>query len=368
MACIAKQSGNIVVVCTNYFGLEPVEAQWFQDLGVQHRELSLLSWGELRSKYKLRSHFLKKLFARILFLPASIFIRFYQFFLFFRLLKNEKPDLIVGANGGYPAGGAVNRFILVGALQNIRCFYSIVNVPSQHWWDKIRMVVWDRILPKISEKVIIDSKEIKKQLTEHHFSNEKMVILYNGLKGTIPYNLRQNKKIKILYFARMEEIKGIEYLDSAIRILNVELASLVEFHFYGDGTLSPIIKKLASDFSSNIFFHGFFEGDFQPIFSNSDIYVLPSLMEGLPYTVLEAMKTGCCIVSSEVGGLTELVKNGVSGILVQPKNVVDLSAALKKVILNSELRISMGKAAKEKFDLEFEQSAIFRMHSGLFEL
>ncbi|MDD4976976.1 MAG: glycosyltransferase family 4 protein, partial [Bacteriovorax sp.] len=281
LACMANKNNNEIVVYSNCFGIEPVEIGWFNELGIPCKEIAILSWGELRAKYNLRNNFLKKLICRIIFLPSSVIIRLYQLILFLRLLKSEKPDLIVGANGGYPAGGTVNRFILAGALLKLRCYYSVVNVPSLNFWDKIRMAFWDQIIPKVSEKIIVDSKEIKKQLNQHRFHENQITILYNGLKDNLPYAPRINKKVKILFFARMEEIKGIEYLIESIKELNKDLHDKIEFHFYGDGTLAGSIKKLASAFNDNVFFYGFYEGNFQNIFSASDIYVLPSLMEGL---------------------------------------------------------------------------------------
>jgi glycosyltransferase involved in cell wall biosynthesis len=368
LACLAKNKNTELVVFSNCFGLEPAEIAWFNELEIPYRQIAILSWGELRTKYNLRKQFLKKLIYRIIYLPMSVVIRLYQLFLFLHLLKLEKPDLIVCANGGYPAGGAVNRFLLSGSILKIRCFYSVVNVPSTNCWDKFRMLIWDHLIPSAADKVIVDSKQIKKQLTPHGFSEDKMTVLYNGLNGTLPYSMRTNKKTKILFFARLEEIKGIEFLVRAIRELNGDLLENTEYHFYGDGTLAPIIKKLASDYSSNVFYHGFFEGNFQSIFCSADIYVLPSLMEGLPYTVLEAMKTGCCIISTNVGGLPEMIDSGISGLLVEPKNFKALASALRKLILDPEQREKMGKAAKDKFDSQFEQTAIFKMHSGLFDI
>ncbi|MDD4976890.1 MAG: glycosyltransferase, partial [Bacteriovorax sp.] len=82
----------------------------------------------------------------------------------------------------------------------------------------------------------------------------------------------------------------------------------------------------------------------------------------------EAMKAGCCIISTDVGGLPELITDTESGILVKPRSVSELSAALREAILNPTLREQLGRAAKEKFDQQFEQSAIFRMHSSLFDI
>lgn len=366
LATMAKNSGNSVRIYSNFFGLEQTEIHWFENLQMTYQPVSILSWGELRARFQLRKNFALKLLSRMIYLPLMPLVWLYQLIIFVQILKTEKPDLVVGSNGGYPAGGAVNRFLWVSSWLKIPCYNSIVNVPSTEFVDQLRMMFWDQIIPKICRKIIIDSQEISKQLRSHGFPLEKFIIVYNGLKGNLPYDPRSNTRVRILFFARLELIKGIDHFIEAISRLNQTYSDQIEVHIYGAGTFTDAARDLAQKFPRNIYFHGFFEGDFQSIFVKSDVYVLPSLMEGLPYTVLEAMKAGCCIVSTQVGGLPELVVNGKSGLLIAPHNIEELVQALEKVIKDSKLREEFGRAAKAKFDAEFEQSAIFEIHNGLF--
>ncbi|MCS7230249.1 MAG: glycosyltransferase, partial [Candidatus Kryptonium sp.] len=96
--------------------------------------------------------------------------------------------------------------------------------------------------------------------------------------------------------------------------------------------------------------------DIPNILSQSDIFVLPSRWEGLPLTIIEAMMAGLPVVASNVGGVSELVDNGVTGFLVPPGNVEVFVDALKTLVDNESLRQEMGKAglkkAFEKFSLD----------------
>ena len=83
---------------------------------------------------------------------------------------------------------------------------------------------------------------------------------------------------------------------------------------------------------------------------------MPSLHEGLPYTLLEAMAFGTPVIASRVGGLAEVVQDGTTGLLVTPGDASDLADALRRLIADPSLRKRLGDAAqgaqRAKFTLE----------------
>ena len=86
---------------------------------------------------------------------------------------------------------------------------------------------------------------------------------------------------------------------------------------------------------------------------NFDIFVLPSLKEGLPYVILEAGLAGLPIIASNVGGIPEIIKNGKEGLLVPPANPEELAVAIKKLIEDKTLRENLAKNLHEKIKKEF---------------
>ena len=86
---------------------------------------------------------------------------------------------------------------------------------------------------------------------------------------------------------------------------------------------------------------------------NFDIFVLPSLKEGLPYVVLEAGLAGLPVVASNVGGVPEIIENGKDGLLVPPANPEELAKAIKKLIGDKNLRENLAKNLCEKITKEF---------------
>ena len=86
---------------------------------------------------------------------------------------------------------------------------------------------------------------------------------------------------------------------------------------------------------------------------NFDIFVLPSLKEGLPYAVLEAGLAGLPVIASNVGGIPEIIENGKEGLLVPPANPEELAVAIKKLIDDKALRENLARNLHEKIQREF---------------
>jgi glycosyltransferase involved in cell wall biosynthesis len=80
-----------------------------------------------------------------------------------------------------------------------------------------------------------------------------------------------------------------------------------------------------------------------PVF---DLFVLPSLNEGMGRVLVEAMASGKPVVGSNVGGIPDLIKNGHNGFLVEPGDEIDLSVAIEKVLTDAKMRDEMGRKGK----------------------
>ena len=121
----------------------------------------------------------------------------------------------------------------------------------------------------------------------------------------------------------------------------------------GDGSLRPALTQRAAALGlANIIFAGF-QRDTRAYFRLFDIFVLPSLFEGLPVSVIQAMAAGCPVVATNVGGVPEVVENGVTGLLVAPGRPDELSAALRRLIADPALRTLMSERGRERAAGEF---------------
>lgn len=124
----------------------------------------------------------------------------------------------------------------------------------------------------------------------------------------------------------------------------------------GDGELRPAMEQLAQELgvADRVRFWGV-RSDVADILNAADIFVLPSKWEGNPLSVMEAMATGLPVVATAVGGVPELVEEGVSGFLTPNEDADAFTNALQRLVDNAELRRRMGEAAlrhaREKFDI-----------------
>jgi glycosyltransferase involved in cell wall biosynthesis len=107
--------------------------------------------------------------------------------------------------------------------------------------------------------------------------------------------------------------------------------------------------------------------DIPQLLASCDLFVLPSLYEGLPISVLEAMAAGKPIVATAIGGTDEAVIHGATGLLVPPRDSAALAAAIRLLLSDSRLSARLAKAGKERAMKEFSLGAIVRGVTAVYE-
>ncbi|MCP4650995.1 MAG: glycosyltransferase family 4 protein [PVC group bacterium] len=153
---------------------------------------------------------------------------------------------------------------------------------------------------------------------------------------------------------RLEPIKGVEYcVEAAIQLCNKH--KNIRFMLVGSGSLLALLrdKVQAVGLNERISFTGW-RDDVRQIMPIFDVLVLPSLNEAVGLVLIEAQALGIPVLATAVGGIPEVVENGKSGILVQPKDVSGFAQAIESLILDKAKREAMGEFAKgyvkDKYD------------------
>jgi glycosyltransferase involved in cell wall biosynthesis len=147
-----------------------------------------------------------------------------------------------------------------------------------------------------------------------------------------------------------EPYKGHTYLLEAIPLVKKKFSN-IRFVLVGDGRTKKELEKLVQSrgLSEDVIFAGYYPQDqIIDAVGAFDIFVLPSLHEGLPYAILDAMSLGKPIVATKVGGIPEQINNGVSGILVPPRDSEELANAIIYLLTNEEKAKEMGLKARKK--------------------
>jgi N-acetyl-alpha-D-glucosaminyl L-malate synthase BshA len=161
------------------------------------------------------------------------------------------------------------------------------------------------------------------------------------------WELKEDEKI-IAFVGTLRPVKGLKYLIQAMAIMIKKDAS-IKLILVGDGGERKYLKTLVEELKieNNIKFIGKVANENVPQYMvASDVFVLPSLSEGFPIVSLEAMACELPIVASKVGGLPDIVKNGVNGFLVEPKNPEQIAAKVLLLLGNNALKERISKNNK----------------------
>lgn len=233
-------------------------------------------------------------------------------------------------------------------------FYFLKGNKIQHFYGKL-------VLSKLTNLRVL-SKTIAKEMKNYgikkvHLSDNGVAV-YNKAKYQPESN---NNLFQILYVGTLSTQKGFNILVKALNELLKRGYSL-NLHALGEW-ISPefesFIKKYItmSELWGKIVFHGLkFGKEKWDIYSNSQILVLPSFSEGQPLTILEGLGCGIPIVSTRVGGIPEIIVDGVNGYLIDPGSIEQLSDSIEKLLLDKDLRVNISNANialyKKRFTIE----------------
>jgi len=212
-----------------------------------------------------------------------------------------------------------------------------------YWLD---VLVFRRMSRKIwrRAKFVVANSEKLKELALQSSSNQMISVIPNGvdtesfqpLQGKIP-----GDTVRLISTGRLIERKGYTYLLEAMRGLkNISLTLI------GDGPLGGAFAEIVKKYQLDVTFAGNVPHDKIPTYlQNADVFILPSLNEGMSNAILEAMACGLAIITTDTGGSDELIRE--NGIIVRKANSEALHRAIQKVISDKSLITSMGRKSRK---------------------
>lgn len=238
------------------------------------------------------------------------------------------------------------------------------NLAHNAWYTPFRRRVI-RIIHSMASGVIVNSEAIRELLVaEFHVERERVHLLHNGVDSERFGNLRVNRRDIlpsvppngkwILHIANMvSEVKGHAVLIDAARTVATSVED-VHFILVGDGPLRAGLEVRAREakLEESMHFIGR-RNDTAELLACGDLFLFPSLAEGMPNAVLEAAAAGLPIVATSVGGIPEIIKNGLNGILIPPGDSRALADATLRLLRNHELSNRFGRAAQETIRANF---------------
>lgn len=217
----------------------------------------------------------------------------------------------------------------------------------------------NKLLSGITDKMVAVSEAIRNDIIKYDRVNpSKVLVMRNGVDTerfngmTDPSDVRKEFSLKeediiLGFIGRLVLNKGLKYLIDTVAILKKEVKNLKLF-IVGKGGLMDELKDMAkkNNVHENVIFTGE-RRDIPAMLSCFDIFIMPSIKEGLPNALLEAMASGKPVVATDIGGIPEVIKNGTNGLLVPPHDPGSLAEAIRSLIENKSLAKKTGQAARK---------------------
>jgi len=277
-----------------------------------------------------------------------------------RLINIEKPDIV---HTHTAKAGTLGRIAakLTGVPVIIHTFHGHV-FHSYFGFFKSKFFLWlERLLAKFTNVIITVGEQQRREIIQYKVAEqEKVVSIPLGLDlkpfvntKTDPNLLRRElslprQTLLVGIVARLVPIKNhLCFLESARLIL--QNFDNVRFLIIGDGELRTYLEQKTRDLGleSRVIFMGF-QHDLVKIYASLDIVTLSSFNEGLPVALIEAMAAGKPVISTNVGGVGDLILDGDNGLLVPSNDPAALAEAILYLLRNPERRKMMGGAGKKK--------------------
>jgi len=278
-----------------------------------------------------------------------------DFLCFFELrthLKKFKPDIVHLHSS---KAGFVGR--MVAKSLNISSVFTV------HGWSftegvterkrKIYRAVERRMAYFVDKIITVSWYDYKLALSSGVGNSKKLVAIHNGIPEIFEDNrpLEDPPVVKFIMVARFEVPKNHKLLvDSFTQVR--EKNWILEF--VGDGPLFEEVRSHVNriGMSDKIIFSGSCK-DVPMRIANSDVFCLISNWEGLPLTILEAMRGGLPVIASDVGGVSEAVINGETGYLVPQGNETAIVLAIRDLLTSENKRLLMGESGRRLYEQNF---------------
>jgi glycosyltransferase involved in cell wall biosynthesis len=246
--------------------------------------------------------------------------------------------------------------------------------------DKCRYMFAERIMSNFAFKVVGVSDDTSRNLMKYeHISEKKITTIPNGIDSS-RYDIVVDKEKKrkeigirqsgpiIGVAVRLAEQKGLTYLLDAMPEI-VKVYPDVSLVIAGDGPLKKELENQAEllGIRTNVFFLGL-RLDINELLRVFDVYAMPSLWEGLPMILLEAMAAGCPIVATDVGGNSCAIKNNHNGYLINPANPIEIKNAILSILQNPVLSDKFKIAGKDIFFRYYDSTIMTKKYEALYDI
>lgn len=276
-----------------------------------------------------------------------------------RILKNERPG-VINIHTPVPGLGDIISFLGRDIPQVIT--YHTGTMKKGRISTDILLETYEKIfLPPMLERtdsIICSSDFVRLGFLKKYSSKSSTITPGVDCELFTPNPEDKPEKSSILFVAKLEngqQYKGLKTLIDAAKIIAKETPDL-EIKVAGDGDMREWYERYAKDngLAKNVKFLGSLEGSaLLKAYQSSHLFVLPTSKDSYPLVLLEAMSCGLPVISTRIGSIPDIVKNGSEGFLVSPEQPQELADSIKLLSSNRLLRQEFSQAAREKATANF---------------
>ena len=225
--------------------------------------------------------------------------------------------------------------------------------------------ICDVLTAHATDKIICPSPHLKRLIKSYCFVDEQKIhvipngidlesidkIMTHDIAVMSKYDLERDNYV--LFMGRLSVLKGVQYLIKAFSSIKKEYSRL-KLVIVGSGNFENHLRNLAHGVK-DVVFTGYVDSlaDKKLLYENCLAVAVPSLYEGLPMVVLEAMACRKAVIASDVGGIPMLIKHGENGFLVKPGDYKSLEKSIRTLLEDEDLRKSMGSCGRKLVAKEF---------------
>jgi len=296
---------------------------------------------------------------------------YFSFFKVAKILKQERIDVIHTHNTHPLIDGTIGAH-----LSRVK---TIIHTDhARNFPDKKRYMFAEWVMSNFVYKIAGVSDHTSDNLIKYeHISRKKIITIPNGIDGD-KYNISidtdkkkeslgiKNKHPVIGLGVRLAEQKGLKYLLCAMPEI-IKIFPDIALVIAGRGDLEDSLKQEAEimGIGQSVFFPGP-RLDMPEILQIFDLYTLPSLWEGMPMVLLEAMAAKCPIVATDVGGNSSVIKHGFNGSLIKAMDPDSMADEIIKLLSNDVLRRQYISNSFELFQNKFSSQIMTQMYERLY--
>lgn len=280
-------------------------------------------------------------------------LRLYQW------LRQTQPDIIVTYLLHADILGRI-----IGRLTKVPMIISSIRCAHQ---DKHLLVWLSRLTAPLAHAYIAVSQSVKLWTIQRlKVPADKITVIYNGvdcngvdcngIDSVGPTKITTHHPLTISFIGRLDAQKGLTYFIEAIRLLTTKSVPPYQVQLVGDGIEKARLEELITRYGlAQVTLLGF-RRDITAILGQTDIFVSPTLFEGISNSIMEAMAAGLPVITTSIPENLELIENNQNGIVVPARNAQALADGIELLLNDEKLRQHLGAAAhatiRERFTIE----------------